>query len=149
MLVELNRIAGYFSASTTYSFIQLHAVSRIFQVVVGRQNNLVLRHSVLHFLSNFWVIACWRAKPSTTLLPWYQSEEIKTLINNNSFPLVEIELTTDLLQSHVCALTPRWRVFICKLHIQLYLINDAAATWWSTFIKLSLCVKWNVLNDWR
>ena len=36
-------------------------------------------------------------------LPWYQSYDMKMLINNNSFPRIGIELKTN-----ACATAPRW-----------------------------------------
>ena len=46
------------------------------------KGHIVLKHSVPHFRPNFRGIVSWVAELNAALLPWYQRENMKILINN-------------------------------------------------------------------
>ena len=92
---------------------------------VGR-GNLVLKHSVPHFLLNFskhCVLSGRTQRRAFALLPEWKNEKI--LINNHSFLRVRIEPTTVALQSHPCASRPRGRHIILSI---IYLLTSFLMT---------------------
>ena len=70
-------------------------------------------------------------------LPCYQSEEMKILINNDTYPRVGIETKTVALQSHAYALDPQLTlVYILIIKIRKYLCKFCET------LKL-FYIKWN------
>ena len=83
---------------------QIHAVPRTQQ---GGRGNLVLRHSVPHFLPNSGGIACWVAELNATR---HQNEEMKNINLNKYFISSSGDRTHNqsVLQSHLVPLRYDW-----------------------------------------
>ena len=88
ILVLANRyyyIAPFFKSSINLYYLFSFTLYPVYRRV--SRGNLVLRYSVLHFPPHFRGTECWVAELNAAFLAWNQSEEIKMLISNNSFPL--------------------------------------------------------------